>query len=468
MAIKTVSQLDPFKNGDINNSSATSDGGHGKLGIGTNLTFFADGYLTSKDKQLARAVGGSEPSYSNGASKITSSNAAIAIANQTYWSSLFEVSQPSIKSSSTNTESAKEYSSYSIQYEDVLKNILWDVKSFLNYRNNLNDYNLSTIVDGDQTFKGTKKIPNLIVNNLTVDTHAYISNANITNLTATNISSENLSAQNSIAYKLSVQHELSINCNISASTRDLIFDGWAYGLIDRYDHGAGLAKTIKTTVGTINGTFGNNPSTGENLSGESLRTGDPVCFLSGRPYELTCVNCATNSYNIVDPNGKRWSLGYGSKHKGYSYPTGGGCAVYFRDGKPEPTNVIDYACHAFWSDLGEKYLGDCNLEPGTLVQFGGDKEITIAKDKVNAIVSTAAFDLNHCLEGGTVIALCGRVPTKVIGKVKKFDDIILSKVPGVGRSKKWYDFFRKPIGKALEDNDNENIKLVECVTRFVF
>ena len=87
---------------------------------------------------------------------------------------------------------------------------------------------------------------------------------------------------------------------------------------------------------------------------------------------------------------------------------------------------------------------------------------------MNAIVSTRAFDLNHDLEGGTVIALCGRVPTKVIGKVKKFDDIVLSKIPGVGRSKRWYDFFRKPIGKALEDNDNENIKLVECVTRFVF
>ena len=148
MAIKTVSQLDPFKNEAIKGS--TTSGGHGQLGIGKNLTFFADGYLTSKDKQLARAIGGSASSYSSGASKITSSTAAIAIANnKTYWSSLFEVSQPSIKSSSTNTENAKEYSSYSIQYEDVLKNILWDVKSFLNYRNNLNDYDLSAIVDGN-------------------------------------------------------------------------------------------------------------------------------------------------------------------------------------------------------------------------------------------------------------------------------------------------------------------------------
>ena len=97
MAIKTVSQLDPFKNEAIKGS--TTSGGHGQLGIGKNLTFFADGYLTSKDKQLARAIGGSEPSYSNGALSIESPTPTIAISDgDTYWSSLFEVSQPSIKS----------------------------------------------------------------------------------------------------------------------------------------------------------------------------------------------------------------------------------------------------------------------------------------------------------------------------------------------------------------------------------
>ena len=464
MAIKTVSQLDPFKNEAIKGS--TTSGGHGQLGIGKNLTFFADGYLTDKDKQLARAIGGSESSYSSGASKITSSNEEIAIANnETYWSSLFEVSQPSIKSGQNNTQNAKEYSSYSIQYEDVLKNILWDVKSFLNYRNNLNNYDLSAIVDGNQIFKGTKKIPNLSVNNLTVDMHAYLSNANITNLTATNISGDNLSAQNSIAYNLSVQHKLLINCNISASTRDLIFDGWAYGLIDRYDNGAGLAKTIKTTVGTIDGTFGNDLDL-RSLSGQHDRTGDPVCFLSGRPYELTCVNCAMSAYNLVDrESGQPWNLGYGTyqSKSSTSYPYGGGCAVYFENGKPKPTNVIDFACHAFWSDLGERYLADSKYDPGTLVKFGGEKEITIADTEVNAIVSTKAFDLNAGLSGGIVIALCGRVPTKVIGKIQKFDKIMLSNQPGIAC--RW-DGQSRVIGRALENNDNEDIKLVECVTRF--
>ena len=149
MAIKTVSQLDPFKNEEIKGGT-TSGGGHGQLGIGKNLTFFADGCLISRDKLLARAVEGSAPIYSSGALSIESPTPTIAISDgKTYWSSLFEVSQPSIKSGHDNTKSAKEYSSYSIQYEDVLKNILWDVKSFLNYRNNLNDYDLSAIVDGN-------------------------------------------------------------------------------------------------------------------------------------------------------------------------------------------------------------------------------------------------------------------------------------------------------------------------------
>ena len=91
----------------------------------------------------------------------------------------------------------------------------------------------------------------------------------------------------------------------------MIFDGWAYGLIDRYDDGAGLAKTIKTTVGTIDRTFGNNASTGLPLYGAELRTGDPVCFLSGRPYELTCVNRALSAYMLVNEDGSKLSAGWG-------------------------------------------------------------------------------------------------------------------------------------------------------------
>ena len=81
-------------------------------------------------------------------------------------------------------------------------------------------------------------------------------------------------------------------------------------------------------------------------------------------------------------------------------------------------------------------------------------------------MSTKAFELNAGLKDGTVIALCGRVPTKVIGKIKKFDKIVLSSTPGVARKRKWYDFFKRTIGRALEASNIEEVKLVECVTRF--
>lgn len=126
-------------------------------------------------------------------------------------------------------------------------------------------------------------------------------------------------------------------------------------------------------------------------------------------------------------------------------------------------NTAGLAYSAWWSDLGEKYLADKPYEPGTLVKFGGEKEITIADDEVNAIVSTKAFELNCGLEGGTVIALCGRVPTKVKGKIKKFEKIMLSDVPGAACA---WDGKSRVIGRALESNDNEEIKLVECVTKF--
>ena len=198
----------------------------------------------------------------------------------------------------------------------------------------------------------------------------------------------------------------------------------------------------------------------------------PVCFVDGIPYELTCVMCALSAYNLVDrTSGKPWTVGnahmvpndmWGSKSWGSYIPTD--TVVKFKNGVPMECNVIDFANHALWSDLGEKYLPDQQYEPGTLVKFGGEKEITIADTEVNAIVSTKAFSLNTLLKGGITIALCGRVPTKVIGKIQKFDKIMLSDTPGIAC--KW-DGKSKVIGRALESNDDENIKLVECVTQFL-
>lgn len=484
MAIKSISQLDRFDN-------KTTD--QGAIAIGGNLKFFNSdsnpiddkinkgkyyNFLTDSDKSCVLAQTRTQGSATTPFNNFSSTSS--------YWSSLFEISKPIPYSTTTSeTDAATEYESQSITYEKLMENILWDVKSYLNGRNNLNDYDLLSVIqrnywfDGNKTFNNNVSVQNnlSIAQRLTCDGFADF-NDSIDVLQ--NATIHNNATVNNIAYikNLSVHNTLSIDCNVSCSSRNLIFDGWSFGLIDRSDNtitdttvSTGYAEFVPTNAGTY-GTTSTTIDITDGLSGAPSRTGDPVCFKDGRPYELTAVNYANyamSAYILVNRDGSLLSAGNGEirtvdgivgtatdTYSKYS-------AMFIHDGIISATNVIDFAEHAYWSDLGERYLADDIYDPGTLVKFGGEKEITIADDEVNAIVSTKAFDLNAGLVGGTVIALCGRVPTKVKGKIEKFDKIMLSDIPGVAC--KW-DGVSRVIGRALENNLDENIKLVECVTRF--
>lgn len=93
------------------------------------------------------------------------------------------------------------------------------------------------------------------------------------------------------------------------------------------------------------------------------------------------------------------------------------------------------ATKALYADLAEKYLADEEYEVGTVVAIGGSKEITIAtQSNKHSIIGTVSENpgliLNSELEGGTLVALKGRVPVRVIGTVEKGDRLVLSDVPG--------------------------------------
>jgi hypothetical protein len=85
------------------------------------------------------------------------------------------------------------------------------------------------------------------------------------------------------------------------------------------------------------------------------------------------------------------------------------------------------ATSAQFADLAEKYLADKEYDVGTVVCIGGEKEITAATygNRAIGIVSgNPAFIMNSHLEGGTLVALKGRVPVKVQGTVKKGDKLV--------------------------------------------
>jgi hypothetical protein len=84
---------------------------------------------------------------------------------------------------------------------------------------------------------------------------------------------------------------------------------------------------------------------------------------------------------------------------------------------------------ATYADLAEYYEADDNYEPGTVLMFGGDKEVTLAEDgtsRVAGVVSTnPAYVMNSTCPGLlTAIALQGRVPCKVKGTISKGDMLV--------------------------------------------
>jgi len=127
------------------------------------------------------------------------------------------------------------------------------------------------------------------------------------------------------------------------------------------------------------------------------------------------------------------------------------------------------ATQAQYADLAEMYSADADYEPGTVMIFGGDKEITqstITHDsRVAGVVSTdPAHLMNATLENGTAIALQGRVPCKVKGIVRKGDLITTSNIPGVG-TKMNKDLYAIGcvIGKAIEDHNSAEQGVIEVV-----
>jgi hypothetical protein len=124
---------------------------------------------------------------------------------------------------------------------------------------------------------------------------------------------------------------------------------------------------------------------------------------------------------------------------------------------------------AKYADLAERYASDAPYEPGTVVIFGGEAEITItntfADVSVAGAISTDPAYLMNAMEEGLPVALRGRIPLKVIGPVAKGDLLVTAgQNPGyatsVGRST---DYPLAVFAKSLEDNQEPGVKIITAV-----
>jgi hypothetical protein len=123
---------------------------------------------------------------------------------------------------------------------------------------------------------------------------------------------------------------------------------------------------------------------------------------------------------------------------------------------------------ATYADLAEYYSADARYIPGTVLEFGGEKEVTLAgieSNKVAGVVSSEpAYVMNGNIQADypTIIALIGRVPVRVTGHVSK-GDMLVSAGNGYAKSTILPPKIGTVIGKSIENKWTDGEGVVEVM-----
>ena len=128
---------------------------------------------------------------------------------------------------------------------------------------------------------------------------------------------------------------------------------------------------------------------------------------------------------------------------------------------------------AQYADLAERFETDQPYDPGTVVALGGVKEITAAVDDLSedvfGVISTRAAYLMNGAAGSDVthppVAVNGRVPVRVIGKIRKGDRLV-SAGNGLARAgaKNELSPFNV-IGRSLQDKLDSGEGTIEAIVK---
>lgn len=134
-------------------------------------------------------------------------------------------------------------------------------------------------------------------------------------------------------------------------------------------------------------------------------------------------------------------------------------------------NITGQNINSANADLAEMYVADQPYAPGTVVEFGGDHEITATTQshstRVAGVISTApSYIMNTEQTGEHVlpVALTGRVPCLVLGPITKGDRLVASNTKGTAVALDSTQY--QPgciIGKALENYNSDQVGTIEIV-----
>jgi|694.fasta_scaffold15980_3 hypothetical protein len=240
-------------------------------------------------------------------------------------------------------------------------------------------------------------------------------------------------------------------------------------VVQRDVNGSFTANTITVTnlnaAANIAGTYfiGN----GSLLTGISTNPSTIINGLSTVTIPSTSGNIFANVNNVNMAQITNLGLAVGNITNLGSNSTGniGSASNYFN-------RVFATSTSALYADLAENYTSDNKYEPGTVVIFGGEQEITISSrthdTAVAGVVSEKPSYLMNSGVDGVAVALTGKVNCKVRGPVDKGTLLTTSDLPGV--AERVNDSLYRPgcvLGKSMMtilDNSIQTITI--AVGRF--
>ncbi len=288
-------------------------------------------------------------------------------------------------------------------------------------------------ISGDVNIGGNLNVPTVTIGNIGTGniraTGGSITGATgaFTTLTATNFSAANAVSITAESVGTSVITNLS-----SGNAR--ITGGSITG-------GTGAFSTLQVT----NFSSGNAQITGGNIAGAHSGT---AAFTTATATNLSSGNLRVSG--AITPNANA-TVNLGST------------TAWFNE-------IYGVSIQAKYADLAERYISD-NEEgyvPGTVVVFGGPAEITItdkdADTRVAGVISTNPAYLMNAEEPGQAVALRGRVPVFVVGKVNKGDLLVTSTTPGYARSVGTENSYGLAVfAKSLNNKDGDEPGQIEAV-----
>jgi len=133
--------------------------------------------------------------------------------------------------------------------------------------------------------------------------------------------------------------------------------------------------------------------------------------------------------------------------------------------------VFATSTSALYADLAERFAADEIYDAGTVVELGGTNEVTkslsdLSDDVFGVVSARAAYIMNDGAGNDSThpaIAMTGRVPVKVTGRVAKGARLV-SAGEGLARQAKPGEATAfNVIGRALENKETDSIGLVEAI-----